>query len=391
MRLSNFEGVVLVLDTEKSKTALNEEKENSSQILSYGGYEYKRRYEELMRTKTAEHTSVRITAVIAFAIFFTSVVVAFAFLLIVNIVISERGNNTDSVINLPTSNTDEKILSGNSVEEQINAFCENTTVSVLAGSDELTGIFVTSDGYIITGGAPCLDAENIFVKISDERLSAKVIGMNEDRNIAILKVDSSSHTAADFGYGEYTSIGDNVFIAYNCEGVYKVSCASIASFSENSISVSGIGFENCMYGAALFDGHGRVIGIITHGKNDGVCAVSSSSAISTIRQFVKDTIQIDSNGDNKIEWLGVSVIEITDDDSKRFGLPGGVMIIKTERLSLADHVGLLPNDIIIGVESFAVNSAERLNDIVASHSGKTVSLLVYRNERYINLNLDVDN
>ncbi len=378
------------MDTEKRKTALNEEKENSSPILSYGGYEYKHRYEKLMRTKTAEETSVRITAVIAFAAFFTVIVVALACLLIVNIVISENGNNTDAVLHLPAE-TDGGASSENSVREQINSICERTTVSVFAGNDELTGIFVTSDGYIITGGAPCLDAENIFVKISDKKLSAKVIGMNEDRNIAVLKVDSESHVAADFGYGERTEVGDDIFIAYNCDGAYKVLGASVASFTENSISVSGIGFESSMYGAALIDGNGRVIGIITHGKSDGVCAVTSSSAISTIRRFVKDTIQIESNGSSRIEWLGASVIEITDDDSKRFGLPGGVMVIKPERLSLAEHIGLLPNDIIIGVESFAVNSAERLNDIVSSHSGKTVSLLVYRNERYINIDLDVDN
>ena len=51
----------------------------------------------------------------------------------------------------------------------------------------------------------------------------------------------------------------------------------------------------------------------------------------------------------------------------------------------------MPNDIIIGAESFAVNSVEKLDDIVSRYNGKTVSLLVYRNERYININLDVDN
>ena len=391
MRLLKFEGVVSVLNTEKSKTALNEDQEDSSPVLSYGGYEYKHRYEKLMRTKTAEQTSVRITAVIAFAVFFTAVVVALACLLILNIVISERGNNTDAVLDIPTSRIDGDDPSYDSSAEQIKDICQHATVSVLAGSDELTGIFVTSDGYIITGGVPCLDAENVFVNVSDEKLSAKVIGMNEDRNIAVLKVNSSSHVAADFGYGECVMEGDNVFVAYKCAGAYKFSEASVVSFSESTISISGIGFESCMFGAAVIDGEGRVIGIITHGKNDGVCAVTSSSAISTIRKFVKDTIQIDSDKNSKIEWLGASVIEITDDDSRRFGLPGGVMVVKTERLSLAEHIGLLPNDIIIGIESFAVNSAERLNDIISSHSGKTVSLLVYRNERYINLNLDVDN
>ncbi len=390
MQLSSFEGVVSVLDTEKSKTALNEDQKDSSQILSYGGYEYKHRYEKLMRDKTAEQTSVRITSVIAFAVFFTVVVVGLACLLIVNIVISERGNNTDAVMNISTSHTDSDDFPDDLSVGQITDLCKRATVSVFAGSDELTGIFVTSDGYIITSGVPSLDSENIFVNVSDEKLSAKVIGMNEDKNIAVLKVNSSSHVAADFGYGERVMVGDNVFIAHKCAGVYEVSEASVVSFSENSISVSGIGFESCMFGAAVIDSDGRVIGIITHGKKDSVCAVTSSSAISTIRQFVKDTIQIDSDKNNKIEWLGVSVIEITDDDSRRFGLPGGVMVIKTERLSLAEHIGLLPNDIIIGIESFAVNSAERLNDIVSSHSGKTVSLLVYRNERYININLDVD-
>ena len=267
----------------------------------------------------------------------------------------------------------------------------HATVSVTAGNDELTGIFVTSDGYIVTGGAPCLDAENVYVQIAGEKLEANVLGVNKNRNIAVLKVDSKSHTAADFGYGERINIGDEVFVAYNCANGHKVLKGSISVVEGGSVSVSGIGFENVMHGAAVIDGNGRVIGIVTHGNSGSLCAVSSSFAISTIRQFVKDAIQISSSENKKIEWLGVSVIQVTDDESKRFGLPGGVMILKTERLSLAEHIGLLPNDIIIGAESFAVNSVEKLDDIVSRYNGKTVSLLVYRNERYININLDVDN
>ena len=377
------------MDTEKSKTTLKEE--NSSQILSYGGYEYKHRYEKLMSTKNSEQTSVRITAVVAFAAFFTVVAVVLACLLIINIVISDSKKNTDASLYVPDAQTSRDSLLESAEEEHRNLLCKRATVSVFAGNNELTGIFVTSDGYIVTGGAPCIDAGNVFVQIADEKLTAKVVGVNDDRSIAVLKVDSSSVTAADFGYGERVNVGDEVFVAYNSNDGYKVSGASVSSVEEASISVCGVGFESCMHGAVVMDKECRVIGVVTHGNDDSICAVPSSSAISTIRQFVKDTIQINSNDSKKIEWLGTSVIEITADDSKRFGLPGGVMVIKTERLSLAEHIGLLPNDIVIGVESFAVNSAERLNDIVSSHSGKTVSLLVYRNERYINLNLDVDN
>ena len=379
------------LSTEKSKTALSEEKDNSSQILSYGGFEYKHQYEQLMSTKTTHEPSVRITAIVAFAVFFTVVVVALVCLLIINIIIADSKNHVDAALDYPNLQTGGETLAENSVQEQVNALGQHATVSVTAGNDELTGIFVTSDGYIVTGGAPCLDAENVYVQIAGEKLEANVLGVNKNRNIAVLKVDSKSHTAADFGYGERINIGDEVFVAYNCANGHKVLKGSISVVEGGSVSVSGIGFENVMHGAAVIDGNGRVIGIVTHGNSGSLCAVSSSFAISTIRQFVKDAIQISSSENKKIEWLGVSVIQVTDDESKRFGLPGGVMILKTERLSLAEHIGLLPNDIIIGAESFAVNSVEKLDDIVSRYNGKSVSLLVYRNERYININLDVDN
>lgn len=379
------------MNTENSKTTLNEE-ENSSQISSFGGYEYKHRYEKLMQTKTEEAPSVRITAVVAFAMFFTVVVVALACLLIINIIITAPKKSYAEVVHGSDSMSGAKdTLAAGTVNENADLAGRNVTVSVYAGNDEMSGVFVTSDGYIVTGGSPCLDAENIFVCISGKKHTAKVIGVNTSRNIAVLKVDSVSNAAADFGHGERIKIGESVFVAYNSQSGYRVSSGEVSSVDGASISVDGIGFENAMYGAAVMDKNGMVLGIITHGSKNSLCAVPSSFAISTIRQYVKDAIEITSEDISKIEWLGVSVIKITDDESERFGLPGGVMVLKTERASVAEHVGLLPSDIIIGVESFAVDSAEELNDVMARYSGQTVSLLVYRNERFVNVDLDVDN
>ena len=379
------------VNTENGKTALNEDKEISSQVSSYGGYEYKHRYEKLMQTKTAEETSVRITAVIAFAVLFTVVVVALACLLIVNIIISDSEKYTGASVNVGDTQADKGTLTESNEKDIINSLGKSATVSISAGNDKLTGIFVTSDGYIVTGGAPFLESGDISAVIDGKKLSAKIIGINKSGNIAVLKVDSSAQAAADFTNGERVNEGDTVFVAYNSSNGHSVLSGSVSTVSGDSISVGGIGFEAHMYGAALMDENGRVLGIITHGKQDGVCAVSSSFAISAIRQFVKENIEIGSNTSEKIEWLGISVIQITDADSKRFGLPGGVMVSKTESASVAEHIGLLTNDIIIGVESFAVSSAQQLNEVVSRYNGESVSLLVYRNERYININLDVDN
>ena len=379
------------MNTENGKKALNEEKENSSQIPSYGGYEYKHRYEQLMQTKNAEETSVRITAVIAFAVLFTVIVVAIACLLIVNIIISDSDKYAGASVNVGETHANKEAVTQSAEKDPVNSLGKNATVSISVGNEKLTGIFITSDGYIVTGGAPFLESGDISAFIAGEELSAKVIGINKSGNIAVLKVDSSSQTAADFTNDGLVNAGDTVFVAYNSQHGHSVLSGSVLYVGGDSISVDGILFDAPMYGAALMDENGRVLGIVTHGDENGVCAVSSSFAISTIRQFVKENIQIGSNTFEKIEWLGISVIQITDDDSKRFGLPGGVMVMKTESASIAEHAGLLANDIIIGVESFAVSSAEQLNEVVSRYSEESVSLLVYRNERYININLDVDN
>jgi S1-C subfamily serine protease len=146
-----------------------------------------------------------------------------------------------------------------------------------------------------------------------------------------------------------------------------------------------------MYGAAVFDANGHVVGIVTGGHGSFTDVMSSSDALPFIRKYVRNVLSNGISCDaSSVEILGVSVVSVSDDESEKFGLPGGLLVVKCDGESTGENAGLMVNDIIIGVNSFAVENADTLDSLLKDHNGQTVSLLVYRNERYINIGVNVD-
>lgn len=379
------------MKTENSQK-LKEESKSPTSVSSYGGYQYKREYEELIQSKTADdNVPARITAVVAIAVLFTVSVVAVAVLLIINILLTapkisvnatETGKNVTFTGHSEPSNDD--------MSEQIIKAGKSSRAKIRAAGSELTGFFITSDGYIVTASSPLLESGDIFVNISENDVRAELVGMNESDGVAILKVDEHSLFAVDFGNEDNISSGDRVFVVNGGEKS-GVSIGSISLCADGSFNIHGVTFDDSVFGAAVLNSNGVVVGVVT--KHDGkvMNAISSSSVIPVIRQFVKDEITVDFSSKCKyIGQLGVTAVPVTDDESKRFGLPGGIMVVKIPPSSVGEKIGLMPNDIIIGIEGIAFGSVNEFEDFLEQYSGRSATLLVYRNERYIDVNFDVD-
>lgn len=373
--------------TENSQN-LKEESKASASVSSYGGYQYKKEYEELIQSKTAEESlPVKITVVVVLAVLFTVSVVAIAVLLIVNTLL------TAPKISVGATETENSAVSlGNTVHsgtlaDQIGEVGRRSKAKIKASGSEFTGFFITSDGYIATVSSPLLESGDITVNVIDKNIKAKLVGMDETSGVAVLKVDMQSLPAIDFGYDAGIRDGDSVYVV-NERGVAS---GNISSNGEKGFNVRGVTFDNSMLGAAVLNLNGMVVGIVTNGDAKEINALSSSAVMPAIRQFVKDEFRVDFSSDCQYtDHLGLTVIPVSDDECQRFGLPDGIMIVKVSPSSKGERIGLLPTDIIIGIDSVTVSDVASFESVLSEQSGRSVTLLVYRNEKYVNINLDVD-
>ena len=138
---------------------------------------------------------------------------------------SSLNNNSSSSVNIKqasansTSTTSNAALSGTTseiVKKTADSVVEIATESVVTGGyvqqGAGSGVIISEDGYIITNYHVIEGAENITVTLRDGATSykAKIIGSDEDNDIALLKVDATGLSAATMGNSSDLAVGDYV-------------------------------------------------------------------------------------------------------------------------------------------------------------------------------------
>ena len=137
-----------------------------------------------------------------------------------------------------------------------------------------TGFFITEDGYILTNHHVISDASSVKVTLyNGETYDAKVIGSDEDYDIAVLKIDVTGATPVVLGDSSKVAIGESVAAVGNPLGELTFSMSEgIVSCVNRAINVDGTPFNmiqvDCSInpgnsGGPLFNSYGEVIGIVS--------------------------------------------------------------------------------------------------------------------------------
>ncbi|MGE4277102.1 MAG: S1C family serine protease [Lawsonibacter sp.] len=136
-----------------------------------------------------------------------------------------------------------------------------------------TGVILTEDGYIVTNAHVVAGAEYVRVIFSNnDILDAQLAGFNADEDLAVLKVDASGLTPAEFGDSSDLRCGDPVAAIGDPLGYRSTITDGIVSALDREVDVDGItmvliqtsaaiNFGNS--GGALINQYGQVVGITT--------------------------------------------------------------------------------------------------------------------------------
>ena len=93
-----------------------------------------------------------------------------------------------------------------------------------------SGVIISSDGYIITNNHVVEDAENIEVKLNDNRVfKAELVGRDPNTDIALLKIKADNLSWLKFGDSDNLKIGDWVLAVGNPFNLTSTVTAGIIS------------------------------------------------------------------------------------------------------------------------------------------------------------------
>ena len=270
-----------------------------------------------------------------------------------------------------------------------------------------TGFFITEDGYILTNHHVISDASSVKVTLyNGETYDAKVIGSDEDYDIAVLKIDVTGATPVVLGDSSKVAIGESVAAVGNPLGELTFSLTTgVVSALDRPVTFSTGTTMNLIQtdcainsgnsGGALFNLYGEVIGIVSAKyssySNTTVEGIGFAIPINDVVSLVKDIM---TNGyvTNKA-YMGITPQTMTAQMAQqyRYDVTEGVFVCSVDPDSAAAKAGLKLGDVITKMDDTDITSYEDLVAAKKSYSaGDTVTLTVYREGKTIEVELTFD-
>ena len=274
------------------------------------------------------------------------------------------------------------------------------TQSAAAGS----GFILTEDGYILTNYHVIEDSNSITVSLYDgSTYDAKLIGYDENNDIAVLKIDATGLQPVVLGSSDELHVGDQVIAIGNPLGelTFSLTSGMVSALNRevtfsNGLRMSLIQTDAAINsgnsGGALFNMYGEVVGITNakYGSSSSSTAsidnIGFAIPIDDVRSIVESIIE---NGYIVKPYIGVSVQNVSS-ESQQLGLPQGAAVAQVVASSPAESAGLKVNDIITAVNGTAITSSTDLvNTVKGAAIGDELTLSVYRQGQEMELKLTV--
>ena len=260
-------------------------------------------------------------------------------------------------------------------------------------SDEGSGIVATSDGYIITNSHVVNDSRSTTVKVvtkDDEEYPGVVVGYDRTTDLAVIKIEATNLTPAEFGNADQMEIGDVVlaignpggldFASSMTQGIISALDRSLGTNSQNGMTYiqTDAAINPGNSGGALVNLYGQVIGI------------NSSKLVAEDFEGMGFAIPVNKAKDilNSLmnvgyvqgrTRLGITGRDITEQEAQFYEVPAGFLILEIDEDSDIDEAGGQVQDIICGVNGQEVTGLSDISDLLLDYSpGDKITLTLYR-------------
>ena len=292
---------------------------------------------------------------------------------------------------------------GIKIEYTINAtsFFGRTGTSTATASG--SGIIISDDGYILTNNHvvsssssesssyyQISEATKISVTLFNDETEyeAKIIGKDEQTDLAVIKIEKTGLTKAEFADSDNVKVGEFAMAVGNPVNMTSTVTTGIVSAVNRKITDSDGKTYKCIQtdaainsgnsGGALVNSEGKVIGINTLKlSGTGIEGIGFAIPINSTTDVTSQLIQYSKV---KRPYIGISGIDLDEATAKNYNLVVGVYVKSVEDFSSAEKGGLKSGDVIIEADGKSITSMDELNEVKNSHQiGDEMKLKINRN------------
>lgn len=274
-----------------------------------------------------------------------------------------------------------------------------------------SGIIISEDGYILTNNHvvdvsssssyyyyDLSEAQSVKIKLynDDKTYNAEIIGKDSQTDLAVLKIDATGLTAAEFADSDSIKVGEFAMAVGNPLGLdSSITCGVISAVNRDVSDSDGTTYTCIQTDAAINSGNsggalvnslGQVIGVNTLKlSGTGIEGIGFAIPINSTVDIVSDLIEY-----NKVirPYIGITGTDLDKSTAKKNNLVEGIYVKAVDDFSAAEIAGIKVGDIIVGVNGKSVTTMDELNEIKNEYQvGDKINLKINRNGQEMDIEL----
>ncbi|NQZ74885.1 MAG: trypsin-like peptidase domain-containing protein [Ekhidna sp.] len=242
-----------------------------------------------------------------------------------------------------------------------------------------SGVVISPDGYIVTNNHVIESADEIEVVLNDNRsYEAKVVGVDEDTDLAVLKIRENNLVSVQWGNSDNINIGEWVLAIGNPYEFRSTVTAGIISAKGRNINILDGDYRIESFiqtdaavnpgnsGGALVNLNGELVGINTAiaSPSGAFAGYSFAVPVSLVQKVVGDLIEY---GAVQRALLGISIFDVNAQvaEDNDLNVLNGIFVRAVMDGKAADLAGIEGGDVIVAIDDKPVNNVAQLQEQIA--------------------------
>jgi serine protease Do len=266
-----------------------------------------------------------------------------------------------------------------------------------------SGVVVSPDGYVLTNNHVVAQGVDVSVTMPDKReLRAKVVGVDEATDIAVLKVDATNLPVMPWGDSSKLKVAEWVLAIGNPFQLNQTVTLGIVSATGRSLEGRLAAYEDFIQtdaainpgnsGGALINARGELVGINTaiFSETGGYQGIGFAVPSNLARHVMDDLVKFGMVQRGTIP--GITVQSLTTMIAEQLGAPNthGAVVVGMQQRSDAYGAGIRPGDVITKFNGTAIDDATHFERLLSdAQIGSTVTLALLRDGKQLTVKVPV--
>lgn len=261
-----------------------------------------------------------------------------------------------------------------------------------------SGVIISAEGYIVTNNHVVAGADELSVKLNDNReFKARIIGQDKATDLALIKIEGEKFPAIVIGNSDALKLGEWVLAVGNPFNLTSTVTAGIVSAKARSLHANDIesfiqtdaAINQGNSGGALVNARGELVGInaMLYSQTGSYSGYGFAIPTAIMTKVVADLKEFGTVQRALIGVSGMDVrnyLDLPENEGKNLdlGTVEGVWVEEVVSDGAANEAGLKKGDVIVAVDGKKVAKMAEMQELLSKHRpGDKVQITFLRDKK----------